>query len=157
MPRRDVNAGHGLYLFRIGGIRMNHRNRQAVDECDRVIEVISRLRSVLPELERRNRHVVGGDGYPSSSFGLGGQIGAIAQPTERAALARPEKDPVRLWTRDALRTLNKAGSLVADLNSLLTLLLGDYVCIDCGRNDAPRLVAGQCDTCRMRSRRAVES
>jgi hypothetical protein len=136
---------------------MNQRTRDAVAECDRIIDAVSRLRSALPELERRNRYAVGGDGYSSSSFGTSGQIGAVSQPTERAALQRPERDPVRTWTRDALRSLSKADRAAGDIDSLLTLLLGDYVCSDCGRNDAPRLVSGRCDTCRMRARRAVGS
>jgi hypothetical protein len=133
---------------------MNQRSRQAVEQCERIMAAFTRLQALMPEIERRTRFTAGGDGFSSSSFGMSGQVGAVSQPTERAALSRPLDDPIRRWSRDVIRLIDKADRTATELTNLLALLVDDHECRDCRRNDAPRLVAGRCDACRMRARRA---
>lgn len=137
---------------------MTSKQRRARDEVDEAIDVLMRFRRALPELDRRTRYAAGGDGYPSSSFGSSGQRGAVSTPTEQAALSGPAHDPVRLWTRDALRSLTKIASLARDIDNALGLALagGEPVsltsCEECGR-EAGSLRRGLCDACRKRAER----
>jgi hypothetical protein len=91
-------------------------------DIDRMVETLLAVRQALPELERRNRYAAGADGYPASSMGSSGHA-TFGRPTERAALSRPPVDPVRIWTRDALGALERAGRCIATVESCRRLVL----------------------------------
>jgi hypothetical protein len=87
---------------------VNRSTRQTVEGIDRMVAALTDLRRLVPELERRNRLDAGNDGFPSASMGGGSTGGTIAKPTERAALSSHQADPVRKWTKDLLRALDRA-------------------------------------------------
>lgn len=118
---------------------MKRNTRQYVEDIDRMIDSLTALRRALPELERRNRHEVGGDGYPSGGVG-GASGGGISKPTERAALSRRPADPVRRWSREILTELDRAAVAISAADGRRRLAFAGIDadrCIVCNEPEQP--------------------